>query len=246
MNAVDMYRAFRLGIDSSKTSVVSVDKWNKFINLVVLDWMEDKIGRTAFTGMVYHDLESLHVDTNGMPPLDLWPIACITLLGDDENMFYIPTGEPIYGVNIFAGYKTTIIDYPLIHHIIGVQFMIKEGSTYSTWLPARVMKADQRGFIKNNPYEEPLNSRLYFELIGDAIRLHTKDAEGVAMRLEYYRKPDQIKITDQGERVSDVSFTDKARKEIVDMAVRIYLEQKTNPRYQSYLQEMLIKQQTKI
>jgi hypothetical protein len=30
------------------------------------------------------------------------------------------------------------------------------------------------------------------------------------------------------------------------MAVRIYLEQKTNPRYQSYLQEMLIKQQTKI
>lgn len=225
-NAVDMYLAFGNGIDKHRTSVVSVTKWNLFINLIFMEWVNDKIPKLPFTGHTDHDLESFKVDTDDVRYSAIAP--------DSTNIFPIP-----YNGVVINGLNGVPIILPEYYQGISVMFKIGTPST-SEWKPVRLMIPEQRGHILNNPYEKPTDERLYFEFTGRVMRLYSV-SPGTAMRLEYYRVPEKIEINTGGIVVTDVNITQKTRKEVVDRAVRAYLEEKANPRYQSYLNEMVIK-----
>lgn len=254
-NAVDMYRAFLLGIDKGKTAVVKIDKWNRFINLVLADWLDERIAKSLMANIVFPELESLHVDTDGVSHN---PVAPVGTFGGDKYLFGIPyNGNSINSIDIDTGQVQKYI-YPHFYHLITVQFKIRikynpnDLGEISDWLPSRLMKIRQRGFILQNDYEQPLDTRLYYEALGEVIRLATGRvsgkslSEGYAMRIEYYKEPWRIELDPNGAILHDMVSTRKARKEVVDMAVRIYLEQKQNPRYQSYLNEMVIRERTKL
>ena len=254
-NAIDMYRAFLLGIDKGKTAVVRIPKWNQFINLVITDWINERIAKSLISNIIFPELESLHVDTDGV---SYFPVAPVGILGGDEFLFEIPyDGKSINRINIETGQILKTI-YPHFYHLITVQFKIRIKNSIndlgiiSDWLPARPMKVEQRGFILKNDYEQPTDTRLYYEVLGDVIRLATGKvsgksvSEGYAMRIEYYKEPWVIELDPNGDILQDMVTTKKARKDVVDMAVRIYLEQKQNPRYQSYLNEMVIRERTKL
>lgn len=256
-DVVDMYKGFLEGIDKGSTVVVRVQKWNQFINLVALDWLDKQIGLSKVGAEVNPDLESLHIDLDGV---SYRPIAPKAGFGGEEFLFELPRNDSMLNTRNHDGViiPTMVGDgddeIPEFYHIKSVLFKIIYGSGWiSDWLPAREMHASRRGFIMLNPYERPLDTRLYYEIIEGYIRLSTGKASGLSesagysMRLGFYKKLDVMEIDVQsGSIVRDVVLTQKTRKEIVDKAIRIYLERKMNPRYKTYLQEMVIKERAKI
>ena len=104
------------------------------------------------------------------------------------------------------------------------------------------MRSDQRNVILNNPFRKPKDSRLYYEILDGKIRLITgTNSIGYAMRLEYLRYPKQIFFDKDGNNHVHCEFAPQQQKEIVDIAVRTYLERVMDPRYKSFLNEQAIK-----
>lgn len=230
----DMYVTFLRGIGKNKVAIVSIPKWNEFINAIMLDWVNERIAMKQYKGTISPDLEFLRVDTDGV---DFSPIPAKSIGGGNEYLFKIP-------------FNTS--EYPEYYYFVGVQFSQVTTDNLFRWIPARLMTPAQRGFILANSYERPKDDRLYYEFLEEYIRLLSGKVSGTsnvnkwAMRLEYYSKPMRMELDTHGNRLSDdFRMTAKTRKEITDMATRVYLEEKANPRYQSYLNETMIKERTK-
>ena len=101
---------------------------------------------------------------------------------------------------------------------------------------------------------------MYYEIKGGKKDLITgTSSTGDSMRLEYIRYPrrifyDSTNSTEQtgptytytaGSGCVNCELSEQQRQEIVDIAVREYLERIKDPRYKSFLQEEAIKSQSK-
>jgi len=159
------------------------------------------------------------------------------------------------------------VEYPAMIRLLGVSFKLlyknndchKDGEI-SNWLNAHVLYSDQRSILKKNPYRKPTDERLYYEILRENFVL-TNDTEskGYRLRLDYLRKPrviffntnntspeeEQVGVPDYSGTITSGSinceFPQDLRMEIVNVAVRTFIERIKDPRYQTFINELNIK-----
>ena len=243
---IDMYKSTLQGVKKESTTVLPISVWNSLINESQEILTRSKAREVELTNKRNDDLEILRVVTdgvNGRPPAIL-PVA--------TNKFPLP-------INLAWG--QTI--YPKYLSFLNVMFKLTYISNdcetgTSDWLNTKIMKSDNRPITMRNPYRKPKDNRLYYEIINGHINLITGTSSiGQSMRLEYLRKPLKIflDVTLAGAMMADLpnpnytantgsvnyEFTEFQRQEVVDIAVRTYLERITDPRYKSFLNEEMTK-----
>ena len=243
ITAEDTYRSFLRGIRQSSLSVIKPKYWNPFINEVQLQWVKSKLPMIEFTQKRIDDLERLRVVTDGSSLAG----AFMPLTGTGLGVFQIPSQYTQESQGILLASN----NYPLYLHGLNASFrkcvptskpQIDPGIidlTCSEWIPAKIRKSDKTVMLAGNPYRLPTKDRLYFERIKGEIRLIGGSNEN-QLRLEYFRYPQTINY---GTGTLDPEFAPSQNQEIVDSAVRIYLERTMAPRYKSFLQEEMIKSQ---
>jgi hypothetical protein len=101
------------------------------------------------------------------------------------------------------------------------------------FIMAKPLKADRK-FVPN-PFKTPSDSRLFYEQIGNNIILRTgTQSTGNSCYIEYYRYPQDILVDTVNQ---DCELPIYARQEIVERAVKAYLENIMDPRFQTNIIE---------
>ena len=251
---LDMYKAFLDGIKKNSTAIVTPDQFNRIIN----HWGQDEYildmfpeGEEDQVGL--DDMEMLRVVTDGIQVVDgvtLYPVAPDA---SSNNVFTIPKHVTTVRRRLDNGTIDTNT-YPKYARGLNVMFKIKYSASstcntpngISDFIRAYIMRTDQRSVIMTSCYRKPSESLLYYEVIDGKVRLIAGNgAEGYSLRMEYYRYPVEIYFNstnqaDTGNKATgsvNCEFAPHQRKEIVDIAVRIYLERVADPRYKSFLNE---------
>lgn len=152
--------------------------------------------------------------------------------------------QPLQVVQILAPLQGNEFSYPPESlKLLCVQFKINYinnecGLTgVSEWLGAKPLKSDAIGALGH--YSKPKDSRLYYLLKQDLVELVTgTQSTPNSMRIEFLTEPTAIELTP-----SDVPPQVRLlqRQELVDIAVRTYLERVKEERYQSNLNEEILK-----
>ena len=152
--------------------------------------------------------------------------------------------QPLHVIATPAPSSGNLFTYPAaVLKTLGIQFKINYvdnecGLTgVSEWLKAKPMRADAKGEVGH--YSKPKDSRLYYQIYGNTVELITGTSSTAnRMRIEYIKYPTAITLTpDYPGEVRALQ-----RQEIVDLAVRTYLERVKEERYQSNLNEDMLRQ----
>jgi len=182
------------------------------------------------------------------------------ILPNDDKYFPYPVGAPI----IVNG-----VEYPPYLRLLDISFKIDyvdnicdlEG--ISDWLSANILYSDSKTILRSNPFRKPTDDRLYYELINENIVLTTDTpSKGVSIKLDYLKYPRKIFFNKENggdpylEQTSIPDYTggstgtpgsvncelpNNIKQEIVDMAVKVFIERVRDPRYQSFINELNIK-----
>lgn len=258
--AKQMYQAFLDGIKKDSTSIINPSQFNRIIN----DWGQDEWIKTNALAVEFNqkqidDLDKIRCVSDGVfqwnnagTLVTLNPIAPNAI---GKNLFLIPKYIQT-GIRTIAEDGTiTAQSFPRYLRTLNVSFKLAYGDNQecnlkgkSNWLKAAIMRSDQRVVIMDNPFRVPKDRRLYYELLDGTIRLITADnstSVGYALRLEFLRYPNSIFFDVQNIAHIDCEFAPQQQKEIVDIAIRTYLERVKDPRYQSFLNEEAIKSSSK-
>ncbi|MCK9281877.1 MAG: hypothetical protein M0P71_14725 [Melioribacteraceae bacterium] len=257
--AEDMYIAVLDGIKKNSTSILRPESFNRLIN----DWGQDEWMKTncltpELNEKQINDLQRVTVVTDGTCKYNsniLYPIRTEYSSGTvySTSIFGYPISTSTLTLNNLTTTPNSTQVYPEFMRLLVVSFKITYGTDnecdltgISEWLDAKIMRADQRNVIMDNPFRCPKDSRLYYERMADKIVLITgTNSTAYAMRLEYIRKPVAIFFDVNGTSHVNCEFSSEVQKEIVDIAVRTYLERIKDPRWQSFLQEEMIRQKSK-
>lgn len=255
LTSEDMYRAFLDGIMKVNTGIVEPDQFNRIVNeWGQLEWLAENLPKTEQDQKQLDDLERLRCATDGVfeqpSSTVLFPIAPET--GSDYS-FLTPKYTTTNINNRLANGSVSTQNYPRYLRLLNIQFKINIPSAdecndvgVTDWREAKLMRSDQRSVIMNSSLRKPRNRKLYYEMLDGRIRLITgTTAVGYSMRLEYLRYPADIVYDYPGGSHVDPEFSPQQNKEMVDVLVRTYLERVKDPRYQSFLNEELIKANNK-
>jgi hypothetical protein len=174
-----------------------------------------------------------------------------------DKYFSYPMGAPI---------TVNGVKYPPYLRLLGVAFKLEYvdnvcGLTgISDWLDAKVLRSDQKSVITKNPFRKPTDDRLYYEIINENFVLtNNTKSEGYSMRLDYLKYPRRIffNTNDTNPREEQTGIPDytgttpgsvncelpnNIKQEIVDLAVMVFIERVKDPRYQTFINELNIKQ----
>jgi hypothetical protein len=231
----DIYRAFLRGIRKENTSVVKPSLFNPFINEVLLEVVKGKLPQAEFSQKRIDDLSVLRVVTDGGRLHGSRPV----INESSPGVFDLPvsfentaSGQPM---------DDRFANYPLYLHGINASFRRRDSVQ---WRGAVLRKSDKTVMMEDNPYRRPTKDRLYFELISGQIRLVGGDQEDT-LRLEYYRYPRIINFSTTPGETIDPEFNPSFNQEVTETAIRRYLERVADPRYRSFLQEEMLRSQSK-
>lgn len=269
----DMYYAFLDGIKKEYTGIVIPSVFNRIVNdWAQVEWMRQNVSHAEgveLTQKQIDDLQVLMVVCDGNVPIITTPLSPIAPIA--TNVFPIPdlpsgpTASPVGYMIDLQSYPAGVMQYPRLFRFLSVLFKINYVNNVcnltgvSDWLEANIMRSDRESVIMNSVYRKPKDSRLYYRQINRQVQLITgTQSYGVAMNLKYIRWPRNIFFDELNQ--DDVDTADytpgngsincelpiEIRKEIVDIAVRTYLERVRDPRYQSYLNEVMIRSQANV
>lgn len=241
--AEDIYKAFLHKITRERSTEVNPEKFNRYINLAQIEWVKNKLPLHQFDQKRIDDLQILHVVTDD---IDYQAIPAKGTEGMTACMF----GYPTPGNNIIAD-----LHYPALMHGIAAMFQINYKASLcnadgvSDWVKATYLKSDAYSFSMSNVYTRPQDDRLYFQIIGNKVKLLTGLSSGISkttgklMRLEYYRYPGEIvySVVEGQSRSSEFNTTQNA--EIVNIAVTSFLERSEDKRLVSFVQTDRSKEQ---
>lgn len=158
------------------------------------------------------------------------------------------------------------IIYPPYLRTLNVEFKVEyldgnecKKTGISDWIPAYVLRSDNEVVVKVNPFRKPSSSIFYYELISDSVKLISSDkVRGYSMKLKYFRYPRKIFLNTESTNADDeqsgipdytgstngsvnCELPGPIKREILDVAVRIFLERAQDVRYKSYLNELNIR-----
>lgn len=240
--AEEMYRAFLRGIRAQHTGVVLPEYWNPFINEVQLNIVKKKLPLNEFDQKHIDDLNILRCITDG----DTLSRSYTIISEASTGIYNIPVGEFTIPANLIPIITIDSVSYPLYLHGISVMFK-RSNVVGDTWKPGYLLRSDTKGMIDNNPYRASSSTRMYYERIGNQIRRIGGDTAvpSYKMRLEYYRYPRIIYYdsNSEGAATYDPELGVSVNQEIVEEAIRVFLERKTDPRYKTYINEMIMGKQ---
>lgn len=244
LTAENMFKSFLDGIKKERISTVTPTYFNRIINEACENWYTQKSTEIERDQKRIDDLQGWRVATDGVFKHNgnILPfIPAVNQVNDaawGKNLFYLPksatgTGKTIGGVL-----------YPEYRRLLNVMFRLKyygnpcyTDGTLSDWKSGEIMRSNQRPVLERNIYRRPSESmNVYYEIVGDMIRIDVRNAIGYDMRLEYIKYPVDIAYVSGGTSVNSELSSDQQR-EIVDIAVRMYIERTANPRYQTQIYE---------
>jgi len=129
------------------------------------------------------------------------------------------------------------------------------------WVGALVLRPDEVRNIRQSIYRKPNDKRIYFEVAGTTIKAWVGNGfTAESMNLEYYTYPKMVYFDENSPTDQDASgpppppqqvgshnsvFEEYQKREIIDIAVRTYLEKVESARYKSMLNEFQIRQNLK-
>lgn len=249
----DMFKVFLDGIKKERISTVEPDYFVRLINTEALPlFYRQKSVAIEYDQKKMDDLQILRVVTDGVYEYSgsvLSPISALeTNIGGNvllHNLFPLPIGDSNGSDVVIGG-----ITYPEYMRLLNVSFKLRyygdpceTDGTLSGWKKAKFMRSNERSVIMRNPHRRPNGkSRLYYEIIGNKLRLETGDETdtiGVSMRVEYLKYPRLMVYNPLDPSVADVmlEFQSNQCLEIIEIATRIYIERVSDPRYQTKLYE---------
>ena len=271
-STINYYKRFLNDIKKESTGVITITKFNDIINEAQEIVVRDKSLRVETDSKLIDDLRKLRVITdgiNGNPPAILpvkknqfsLPVRLSVglVIQNPPDQPFLPPGELVAPNYIYT--------YPEYLKFQNVSFKVTYNSNnlcksgISDWLYTRIMRSDSRTTTNRNPYRVPTAERPYYDIIDNKINFYTDNTcTAHSMRIEYLRKPRRIFLDTlsgamlpdgvnptylPGVGSVDCEFTEFMRQEIIDTAVRMYLERTKEDRYKSFLNEEAIKTQSK-
>jgi|TARA_R100000093_G_C1940665_1_gene72014 hypothetical protein len=208
MTISEMYQTVLDLLNKEKTGTVYPEEFEIFINLSQQEYVKNKYTQVEQTEKRIDDLRMLKSITTGILP-------------SSGNTFTIPS------------------DYMFM---LAVAFRIKykendchADGTWSDYMKAKPMRSDRKYAMMNDPWSKPTDDRLYYDVVGNKIRVIT-NTPSVAKRanFEYLRTPVKMEIVNN---TVDCELSNETHQEIVDICTRKILEMQESGRYASYLNE---------
>ena len=236
----DMYKATIEGTNKHRTGILTPAKWNMLINLAQLDYCRDHIVNGEVIQKRIDDLRMLYVvdDINAISATT-FPLPNGTNVNNSQG-----TLLPLYMRLLSTAFKINYVD-----NVCGF------ADGLSDWIyNVKVLKSDNRNIIKRNPFRRPSDAKIDQRQIGDTVVIDTGTSSTAAlMHIEYFKWPVEIffnenNIPDTGVPATgsvNCELPAEQRQEIVDYAVRIYIERSQDPRYRTILNEENITGQSK-
>lgn len=212
ITAQDMYTYVLEGIFKQNTGTLYPQEFNDLINKCQLEYVQNKLHEEEENQKRTDDLRDLRVVSPAILP-------------SAPNTFPLPynaaNNPPGYLYLLAANFVLNYIDN-------------KCGLTgQSGYLKAKTLKADWNEFeLQKDPYNRPTDENLYYKIVGDnVILINGTLSTGASMIIDYYKYPTDIDVV----AIPNVSsiLSVHCRQEICDLAVRKYLEQVQDPRYQT-------------
>ena len=123
-----------------------------------------------------------------------------------------------------------------------VKFRIK--GDVEKWVPAFRNRADTdaKKLKGQNPYRETTDDRVYYLQMGNLLLNEPENQNVIEAQIMYYKRPRPVIFSESFTGTSHPDLPKEQVKEIVDIAVRIFLERVKEERYQTVLVEDRIKQ----
>lgn len=242
--AHDMFLGFLDGIKKERISTVTPDYFNRIINEAYDIWYKQKSVEIERDQKRIDDLQGLRVVTDGVFKYNSVILPVIPAVNQDNtitwgrNIFMLPISGTVGNVIING------VSYPRYRRFLNVMFKVRyygdpcyPDGTISDWKDAYIMRSNQRSIIKKNPFRRPSKNKLYYEIIDNLTRIDTGGTSiGYEMRIEYIKYPANIAYIHGGTSVNCELQSDQQR-EIVDIAIRQYIERVSDPRYQTQMYE---------
>lgn len=242
----DIYRDFLKEIKKSNIATVPVSRFNIIINDAYTLWYREKSNEIDIDQKRIDDLKELVVITNGYYSFEGNVLSPLTPIVAGQNVFPLPKSlDNDYRVSISGVY------YPNYRRMLNVQFRyIYNGDPcypngeISPWIPGKPLKTNQKNEIRKNPFRMPDRSNLYYQLRNNTVELWLgDDVSNIphSMLIEYVKYPRKINY-DHTDPTNDVMCelqSDQIR-EIVEIAARTYLQETSDPRYNTEINENVL------
>lgn len=265
----DYYMAFLDGIRREYTTIVPPVLFNRIINEAELEWITTKIPTREFVQKRIDDINMLRVATDNTFMYN--DEAVNEIKPSSENFFPVPRKEAgsydettgmvkmIYDDTV--NQVSVVSYYPI--YLSGCRVDFRLASSPSEWTEAKILRSDDRGHLLKSPFRSPRQGKIYYEVTGKYIRAYLPSGEtALGMNLEYYTYPRKVYFdeTNQSDNANFPDTTDGKnpyeagygsinsifeeyqKREILDIAVRIFLERRSDARYKTVLNESAIKQ----
>ncbi len=146
------------------------------------------------------------------------------------------------------------VNYPTYFRLQSVMAIIEVDGISLDYIGSSVYKSDQRSEILQNPYKKPFidvnnlkRSRIYHQYIQNKVRLYLpSEATAKYLLIEYVKQPLAL-VYDPTTPFNnvDAEVGSDQQQQIVDIAVRMFIERTEGKRYQTTLAEEQIKQKSK-
>ena len=145
------------------------------------------------------------------------------------------------------------VKYPGYFRLQSLMSKVEVNGVELDYIGSKVYKSDRRSEILNDPYSKPVidvndlkRSRIYHQYIQNNLRLYLPDgAIAKKLHIEYVKVPKSL-LYDPNVSANnvDAEVGSDQQQQIVDVAVRLYIERTENVRYRTTLNEDQIKQKS--
>lgn len=227
ISPAQMYADTLKGIRRFKTQSMTIDEWNQRANDMQLVYIKEKYAEYQRTQKRIHDI-NVQVNTFAMTsnPIDLSTTvpALVNLAASNGRYGHMFTTK----VEVQLTYQNN----PCFAN-----------GSLSEWITAIPFKDDKD--LTNDYYWRPTDEKPYYKeatpaLFGDKrLEIITNTASAVTnVRLHYIQWPLALVATDTNVAGCDLPL--HARKELVDLIVKDFLEITKDQRYQTILQEKVL------
>lgn len=241
MTALETYQSFLEGIRKGKTRSFPPELFNPFINKVAREWLNGKVAELQMNSKRIDDIDLLFIKTDGID----YPEIGISDYINGVSVFEFP-GIQNTTVNQVPHAEIGEILYPLSFRLIKVIANINGKPVECKYLDSHISL--------NNKYQKVSEDLVYYELSKNKLRVYATERVS-SIALNYVRQPRPFNFnvsyanvkydpeTNDNPETSSTPFEykDKQVDEIVDDAIRIFLERNTDKRYQTFLNEQKIK-----
>ncbi|RKY72200.1 MAG: hypothetical protein DRP97_00995 [Candidatus Latescibacterota bacterium] len=253
MKASKAYNLFLQGVRREKTSVIGPDIWNLLINNVVLKWINMKQNNVERNQSFDDDLSIITVTTDGLPFYPLLQLASNV----DVKVFPVPEKTFSNTKNTHKYDDENKMSYPDYLRLLNIRGIDFDGNE----IKLTSLKTNEEDEILTNEYTTPSIEECYYRVEdgsvyypgGRVYKVYSGDIDIVKIKLSYLRNPieyflDESNPSDNVSNVDHVrgkgsvplEFDDLRTTKIIDMAVRLFLEIKGDPRYKSLLNEQVV------